>query len=131
MGPFYIWYAFITRNILKKHIPDYKVLEYLGFIFLNILTIRNYTSDQDGTIFVIFLILLVIGSYTLKYGPIFLVSLFAIIVNIVLLTRDFWLNLPWWLYVLITGLILIGFAIYNEIKEKKPVIKDIKEKLDL
>ena len=107
------------------------MIEYLGFIFLNILTIRNYTSDQDGTIFVIFLILLVIGSYTLKYGPIFLVSLFAIIVNIVLLTRDFWLNLPWWLYVLITGLILIGFAIYNEIREKKPVIKDIKEKLDL
>ena len=130
-GPYFIWCAFLTRYVFKKYIPDYKALEYLGFILLNIITIMNYTSEQDGTIFVIFLILLVLGAYTLKYGPIFLVSLIFILINILILTRDFWLNLPWWLYVLIAGLILIAFAVYNELKENKQVLKNLKDKLDL
>ena len=48
-----------------------------------------------------------------KYGAIFIVSILAILVNAILLTREFWLSIPWWIYLLLVGGILIGFAIKN------------------
>ena len=60
--------------------------------------------------------MIVIISYGLKYGPIFLISLIFILINIILLTRNFWLAIPWWLYILLIGSVLIGFAVKNEKK---------------
>ena len=51
-----------------------------------------------------------------------------------LLTRRFWLSLPWWIYILGVGLILIVFAIVNEIHEKnkfKENLISLKNNLDL
>ena len=53
-----------------------------------------------------------------------------------ILTKTFWLSIPWWLYILLVGSILVGFAIYNEIREKKDNnvknrIENIKDNLNL
>ena len=51
----------------------------------------------------------------------------------VILTRMFWLSIPWWVYLLLVGSILIGFAIRNEMVEKKDSnkIKDFMKKLNM
>ena len=44
--------------------------------------------------------------------------------------------MPWWLYLLAVGIVLIGFAIRNEISDKKNkinvinILKDIKDKIE-
>ena len=128
-----IWIALITRNIVKKYNPGYKYLEYIGYILINLMAIQNYRSEADGILFVFALTAIVIISYLHKFGPIFLVSILSILVNVLLLTRTFWLSIPWWLYILIIGSILVGFAIYNEVnlKKEKNIVNDIKNKLDL
>ena len=130
-----IWIPFITRNIIKKYNEGYKSLEYIGYIIINLAAISNYKSEIDGIIFVCILTIIVICSYLYKIGPIFLVSLIAILVNVLLLTRTFWLSIPWWLYILIIGGVLIVFAIYNEINSKKAkeerITDKIKRNLDL
>ena len=62
-------------------------------------------------------------SYMKKYGAIFIVSILAILVNAILLTREFWLSIPWWIYLLLVGGILIGFAIKNESDDRKEKIR--------
>ena len=85
-------------------------------------------------LYVILLVILTMISYLRKYGPAFIVSIVFILINMFLLTRRFWLSLPWWIYILGVGLILIVFAIVNEIHEKnkfKENLISFKNNLDL
>ena len=59
-----------------------------------------------------------------KDGKIFLTSILAIIINAFALTREFWLSLPWWFYLLILGIGLLAFAITNESRANKKVSKE-------
>jgi len=60
----------------------------------------------------------------------------AILLNVFVLTREFWASVPWWAYLLIIGATLIGFAIKNEVSEKKEnlnigtALKNLKDKID-
>ena len=80
------------------------------------------------------LVLITIFSYIKKYGPIFLSSITAILVNVFILTRYFWFSIPWWVYMLVVGILLITFAMNNEAKEvknKNKIAKVIKEYMDM
>ena len=70
-------------------------------------------------IFVFMTICIMAFSYIKKFGPVFFTSLIAIILNIFLLTREFWFSVPWWIYMLTIGSALIMFAIKNELNENK------------
>ena len=128
----------ITRNILKKYSTDgYKVIEYIIFSILYIYAISNYASQIDGMIFVFMLVCIIVVSYIKKFGPIFFTSTVATILNVFLLTREFWFSVPWWIYLLIIGSGLIIFAIKNELNENrnrellKNKMKSFKEYIDM
>lgn len=127
----------LTRTIFKKYGDFYKVIEYIFTVLVNFSALCDYNSEFDGILYVALLVGLVIVSYNKKYGPIFITSLVFIVLNVFLLTREFWFNVPWWLYVLALGGILIGFAINNEAKDNqnksntKEKVKELKEYLDM
>lgn len=137
VGSYLVLLLISTRTILNKYSISYKVWEYLGSSLINLIAIITYTSEMDGIIYVMVLTLLVIISYIYKYGPIFIVCLISILLNVFILTRTFWFSIPWWLYILLVGSILIAFAIYNEIREKnnqqvvKNKLETFKNNLDL
>ena len=119
---------------MSKENSDYKIIEYIGLIFIYSLAIPKYSGEPDGMLFVLLLLVLTIVSYNKKYGPLFLTSLCFILVNVFLLTRTFWLSIPWWIYILFVGSTLIAFSIRNEISEKnkkESLIKEVSKKLDL
>lgn len=127
MGIYIVYLLIISRDILKKYINDYKVLEYIASSFIYFITLFMYNSEFDGLLFVMFVVIIVMICYMYKFGPLLVVSLIAIILNILLLTREFWLSIPWWIYILLIGSLLVVFAVYNEIKLKKD--NDIKDKI--
>lgn len=124
------------KTILIKYIDNTDILDYfiLGIIYL--IALMKYNSEMDGMLFTILIIAVVITSYIKKYGAVFMVSIFAILANVFALTKEFWFSVPWWAYLLTIGAILIGFAIKNEISDKKTeinalnLLKRIKEKVD-
>lgn len=135
-GILFVYLLLITRTVLKKYITDYKFFEYFGGALISLYALSNYTNEADGIIFVLGLVLLLVISYIYKFGPLFVISIIFIIFNLLILTRTFWLSIPWWIYILIIGTILIIFAIYNEMKEKessvlKEKFENIKKNLDM
>ena len=126
----------LLKDIIKKYVKDLDTLEYFIFSIIYLYAIGLYTSEADGIVFVLFVVALVMYSYMKKYGAIFIVSIMAILLNAILLTREFWLSIPWWIYLLLVGGILIGFAIKNESDDKKEkinvgnVIKNLKDKIE-
>jgi len=118
-GIYIIYLILVTRTIIKKYSENYKVLEYMISSLIYFIVLFNYTSEFDGIIFVFYLMILVIFCYFKKIGSIFLISLIFILINVLLLTRTFWLSIPWWIYILLMGITLVAFAVYNEMKLKK------------
>lgn len=133
----YVLITMLTlRTILIKYIDNIDIWEYIIFGLIYLIALSQYNNEADGMLFGILLVIIVITSYINKYGSLFMVSIFAILVNIFALTREFWFSVPWWVYLLTIGTILIGFAIKNEISDKKSelnaidLLKTIKDKIE-
>ena len=132
-GLYLILFVLCCVDIFRKHITWYKVLEYIGLILLYLTAMGNYLDSLDGLLFVCLILIITIFGYIRKYGPMFIVSLIFVLINMFYLTSEFWLAIPWWLYLLVVGIILILFAIYNEMNEKKNknLLKEIVNKFNM
>ena len=118
IGIYSVTLLLITRTILANQEVDYKPFEYIGLAIIYFMAISNYANEADGMIFILLLLAYTIIGYNQKWTPVVHVSLAFILINVFLLTKMFWLSLPWWVYILLVGLVLIGFAIKNEMIEK-------------
>lgn len=128
IGIYIVLTLLFTRTIFKKYSNNYKIWEYIICSLINLVTLFNCYNWSDRFLYIIFLVTVVFISYVFKFGPVFLVCLIAILLNTLFLIGI----IPWWIYILIIGIILISFAIYNEIKDKNQEKKvNIKEHLDL
>lgn len=115
-GYFTTLYLFTRTILCEKYHELATGLEWGITIILCLIAIVIYQNELDGILFVSFLILMMAVSYLKKLEPTFYISLVFIIINAFLLTRTFWFSLPWWLYLLIIGFVLILFATNNELQ---------------
>ncbi|MBQ3020682.1 MAG: oligosaccharide repeat unit polymerase [Bacilli bacterium] len=135
-GIYVLFIVLISRTIIKNNSDNYRVFEYVSLVLLYLNVLFNYSSEIDSVIFIFLLVGIVILSYIHKLGPLFIVSLIAIIFNVFVLTKVFWFNIPWWIYILIVGIILVVFAVRNETKENtskniQDKINDFKDRFDV
>lgn len=68
----------------------------------------------------------IIGISLIIYGykkedayPVFITGIILTIMNIVYYLKDVWKILPFWLYLLLGGLLIIGFVTYRELQKQK------------
>ncbi len=118
------------KTILSRYIKDknsLNIFEYVVYGIIYLIALAGYADELDGIIFVTMLIALIILSYIKKYNAVFITTSIAVLVNIFLLTREFWFSIPWWLYLLVVGVVLIMFAVNNEAngEKKKVTIKEL------
>ncbi|MGP4069206.1 hypothetical protein [Halobacillus sp. B29] len=76
-------------------------------------------------------LLSMIAGMQFRIKSYFFVGMGVLIFNVLYQTRPYWGNLPWWVYLLLAGLILIGIASYNEWQkqqsdDRKPVDRKLK-----
>ena len=109
----------------------------IAVTLINLYALTVYLNNFDGMLFTLVLISIVIYSYYKKTGNLFMITIANIIINIFALTRKFWFSVPWWVYLLVVGSVLIGFAVKNEANENKSIskgivdnIKSIRDKID-
>lgn len=67
-----------------------------------------------------------------KIKSYFFVGMGVLIFNVMYQTKPYWGNMPWWVYLLVAGLVLIGVASYNEWQKQqsdtdKPVERKLKK----
>lgn len=129
--------VFSIRFILSKHFnhSTIKLLEYIfcGILYLSV--ISSYLDPLDLVYFGFMLVVAILATYKLKFGPAFLCSVASIIITAFILTAGFWIAIPLWIYLVAAGIVLLTFATKNEINENKQNLKafwqNTKEKLDL
>ena len=123
-------------NVCSKYYDDLDALEYIFWGIIYIYALTNYTDSTDGIIFSFLIVALIFYGYYKKSGTTFIAGIAAILVNAFALTREFWFSIPWWIYLLLIGGSLVGFAIRNEASENKKkisvgsILKEIKDKVE-
>jgi hypothetical protein len=64
-------------------------------------------------------VLSILYGFLSRQKSYFFSGLIVLMVNVFVQTRPYWGNMPWWVYLLIAGILLIGFAGYHEFKKQK------------
>lgn len=98
------------KSILN-HIQLFVLLLIAGYLVID--AIQSHTIADAWVIGSLSLLSMVIGMQ-LKIKSYFFVGMGVLVFNVMYQTKPYWGNAPWWLYLLIAGLLLIGIASYNE-----------------
>jgi hypothetical protein len=118
-----VWkgYEYITRKV------EMGVLITAALILCN--DLRGINQLKEGLILGGLSLASIIGGMQFKKKSFFFVGSGVLLYNLFMQTRDFWGNLPWWVYLLAAGMILIVTASLNEIQKNKKIIKIDKKAL--
>lgn len=107
----------LTRKMFKMDVTLSNVIEsivlslmFFGFIF----TRDIYTGITLG---VISLILILLGLI-FKYKSFSYVGYITLAITVFIQTIHLWGSIPWWVYLLVTGIVLVAFAAIKESKKK-------------
>ena len=105
---------FFIKNKLATNIVAILGIAFfsLQVFFINELIVGIYLG-------VLGLLVILIGYREDEYYPIFITGIVLTILNIVYRLKDVWKLIPFWLYLLIGGLSIIGLVTYKEIKKQK------------
>ena len=90
----------------------------LLFLVLIMDALQGNTVNDALIIGTIALVAIIFG-FIMKYKSYFLAGTGTILLNIYMNTNHLWGNLPWWLYLIIGGIVLIALASFFEWKKQK------------
>lgn len=97
-------------------------LELLVLLFITAVLFKDilvYDYFGDALITGILSLLSLYAGLHFQHKTYFYVGAGALVLNGIIQTRSFWQSLPWWAYLLLAGLILIGMASYTEMRKRK------------
>lgn len=127
-----IWFfKLINDRYIGKENGRFKILLNIWYSIAGmILLIFNpQNNDFHAIVFGALCILSIIVGFKIQNKLYFMGGIIFLILGVFLNTLSFWLSIPWWIYLLTGGIILIIFASKNELNkgkngEKKENIKD-------
>jgi hypothetical protein len=121
---------FIALIIFFRFIAKGKWEQTTCYIQWGILIILSLVLIQDGLASNTIYDAIILGSLSLismlagmwlRVKAYFFVGAGVLLLNVILQTRPFWGNLPWWGYLLLAGTILISVASFNEWNKQKGI----------
>ena len=120
--PFIVLVIFIRKTLKGRYSEMSKILQWAVLIIVSMLLIQDGLASNtiyDAIIIGSLSLLSMIAGMFLHIKSYFFVGAGVLLLNVFLQTRPYWGNMPWWFYLLITGLILITIASFNEWHKQK------------
>lgn len=111
--------TYLSRSIIVKYVNDIKYIEYIVIACIYLVFMGEASSLGDAISIILVQLIFMVISYYKKYGAQFVVNTAMLIVSALYLTKGFWTLLPWWLYLLGIGSVLMALAVRNEAQEQK------------
>ena len=124
------WYLavmIITSYVFKNIHKDVEFFEYFGFIIISAIGLYIISDLSDEIIYIMILFVLTIMSFSKKWHSYFYCSLAVMVLSIILVSLEYLKVIPWYIYILLIGLALILFAMFDE---KKKINKNIDNKIE-
>lgn len=94
-----------------------------AFAVVSIISFYIIKDVTDALIIMSFLFLVSLVSFVMKWHHYLYEALIIMVINIIYLTAEFWAQIPWYFYILVIGMILIIFAMFDEKLKQKKALK--------
>lgn len=110
----------MTKGVLKK--IDKEFLNFLECGVICGLTLFGSIVIEepiDGVAYLGILAVVSILSYSKEWKTYLYSSIISMIFGVIVLTAEYWKELPWYVYILVIGLALILFAMYDEKRKQE------------
>ena len=120
--PVILFFVFLNKTIWQQARSVTGILLYIAACFCtSILAFDAISTGKlaDALIIGVISLLILAVSFLRKSKRWFVLSALTIVVLGIYMSRSFWMSLAWWIYLLATGLALIGLAAANEIAKQK------------
>ena len=105
-----------TRGFLRT--VDTKLINTIEIVALSIwyvITIFGRTSlEIVAFVGVISFISILIGFKSERWSSLYYTGIVFLVLNTIIQLREFWMNIPIWVYILVAGLVLVGLVTYKE-----------------
>ncbi|KSU83112.1 hypothetical protein GA0061096_2316 [Fictibacillus enclensis] len=114
----------ITQKTWNLNEKSVMIVQYslIGLISIILMVDAMYSYKiADAVILGSLAVLSILYGFISKQKSYFFSGLIVLIVNVFVQTRPYWGNMPWWVYLLMAGILLIGFAGYHEFKKQKGI----------
>lgn len=119
------WVALVillTKLDGNEHKSAVKYTEWAVLVVVALLLVQDGMASStiyDALIIGVLSLVSILGGIAFQLKSYFFVGAGVLLLNVLLQTRPYWGKLPWWVYLLIAGSILITVASYNEWHKQK------------
>ncbi len=120
--PFIILVIFIRKSLHGQYADITKAIQWGVLVIVSLILIQDGLASNtiyDAIILGSLSLLSMLSGMFLHIKSYFFVGAGVLLLNVFLQTRPYWGNMPWWVYLLIAGLILITVASFNEWNKQK------------
>jgi hypothetical protein len=121
----WLYVIFIFNYFIIKNKDSKEVFSIISLSALVLLTIFNPSFFIALFIAILGLAIMMFGYYNKEYSKIFILGIVITVINIIYQLREFWNKIPFWLYLLIVGLLLIAFVTKKELDKLENKDKSI------
>ncbi|MCF6138847.1 hypothetical protein [Pseudalkalibacillus berkeleyi] len=116
----------VALAIYLKKVTEHKLIanriQWAVLIIVSLLLVQDGMASStvyDAIIVGTLSLASMLGGMAYRIKSFFFVGAGVLLLNLFLQTRPFWGNMPWWVYLLIGGSVLIAVASYNEWHKQK------------
>lgn len=114
----------MTKGVLRKiKDPAIGFIECGSIALLTIIGSLTISEPIDGVAYLGILLVLSILSYVKNWKTYLYTSVVSMVFGVIVLTAEYWQEIPWYVYILVIGLILIIFAMYDEKRKQNKKIE--------
>jgi hypothetical protein len=116
--PYVVFCIILSKKVWIEKKESMRILEYIVLCGVSLILFQEtliYSRIGDALILGIAALAAVILGTQYRKKSFFFIGIVTLLLNVFIWTREFWRRLPWWAYLLLAGLILIGYASYNEL----------------
>ncbi|WP_396126181.1 SCO7613 C-terminal domain-containing membrane protein [Anaerobacillus sp. CMMVII] len=137
MLPFIVLTIFLSKKAWSDYSKEMNIIQAIVLVLVAVFIVGDAIESNtlnDAIIVGGLSLLSIIAGMHYRIKSYFFVGIAVLLLNVFLQTKPFWGNLPWWMYLIIGGATLIGFASFYEWQKQRPtregktILQEKKEK---
>ncbi len=120
--PFIVLTIFLSRRTWQDYKNIMNRVQTVVLLLVTVILVMDALESNtiyDAIIVGVLSLISIISGMQYRIKSYFFVGIGVLLLNVLLQTRPLWGNFPWWGYLVVAGLTLIGFAGFNELQKQK------------
>ena len=120
--PFIVLTIFFSRSTWKEYKKAMTLVQWIVLLIVTMIIVSDSLSSNtiyDAIIVGVLSLISILCGMQFRVKSYFFIGIGVLLLNVFLQTRPLWGNFPWWGYLIIAGLTLMGFASFNEWQKQK------------